>query len=94
LHIALLIQHRSLQGLMPNGLLLSRLAGCAHIGSVYNTLQRRYHAPYLLAEGQGLPPRECAGSVCSLNLRDYEAGVGSNRGLGYRREYLFIYPSN
>jgi hypothetical protein len=36
----------------PNGSRLSRLAGCACIGSVYNTRQRRRHAPYLLAEGQ------------------------------------------
>jgi hypothetical protein len=38
--------------LLPNGLRLSRLAGCALIGSVYNKRQRRRHAPYLMAEGQ------------------------------------------
>jgi len=36
----------------PNGLRLSRLAGCAYIGSVYNKRHRRHHAPYHLAEGQ------------------------------------------
>jgi hypothetical protein len=37
---------------LPNGLRLSRLAGCAHVGSVYNTHHRRRYAPYHLAEGQ------------------------------------------
>ncbi len=36
----------------PNGSRLSRLAGCALFGSVYNKRHRRRHAPYLLAEGQ------------------------------------------
>ncbi len=40
-----------------------RLAGCALMGSVYNKRHRRRYAPYHQAEGQGLPPRECAGSV-------------------------------
>ena len=35
----------------PNGLRLSRLAGCALISSVYNKRHRRRYAPYLLAEG-------------------------------------------
>jgi hypothetical protein len=36
----------------PNGLRLSRLAGCVYLGSVYNMRYRRHHTPYLLAEGQ------------------------------------------
>ncbi len=48
-----------------------RLAGCANVGSVYNTHHRRHQAPYLLPEGQGLPPRLPSRSIttrsCSLS---------------------------
>jgi hypothetical protein len=49
--------------LPPDGSRVSRLAGCALIGSVYNKRYRRRHAPYLLGEGQSPPPRELSGGL-------------------------------
>jgi hypothetical protein len=48
--MVLIFQKQSLK-MAPNGSRLSRLAGCALIGSVYNKRHRRRYAPYLLAEG-------------------------------------------
>ncbi len=54
--------------LRPNGLRLSRLAGCALIGSVYNKRHRRHHARYHLAEGQVGSNRGLGVSVIVLEI--------------------------
>jgi hypothetical protein len=62
----------------PNAWRVSRLAGCAYVDPVYSIQHRRRHAPYLLAEGQGLPPRLPPRSIttrsCSLSCDVCEAG--------------------
>ena len=40
---------------LPNGLRLSRLAGCALLGSVYNKRHRRRYAPYPWPKARSVP---------------------------------------